>query len=186
MGKVLDKNLCFGQDRLINNDDRLWFKRNVTKQLKNRFNMEWEFMFTQSERLMFGDFLVPGLDPRVYEQVVNSEIPDISWFFLNYAVCGIWCGTHLLASLLEISLVSYKLMFLVRSFVPLLTIYHVREVLSKAPILVNWSSDIWHWSRDDYIKDEIIFGAFESLTQETSLYSRLLAKIKRIPFISPK
>jgi hypothetical protein len=50
----------------------------MTKQLKNRFNMEWEFMFTQSERLMFGDFLVPGLDPRVYEQVVNSEIPDIS------------------------------------------------------------------------------------------------------------
>jgi hypothetical protein len=40
--------------------------------------MEWEFMFTQSERLMFGDFLVPGLDPRVYEQVVNSKIPDIS------------------------------------------------------------------------------------------------------------
>lgn len=78
MGKVLDKNLCFGQDRLINNDDRLWFKRNVTKQLKNRFNMEWEFMFTQSERLMFGDFLVPGLDPRVYEQVVNSEILDVS------------------------------------------------------------------------------------------------------------
>ncbi|KAH8941010.1 hypothetical protein BDL97_14G015200 [Sphagnum fallax] len=56
------------QDRLINNDDKAWFKANITKQLKN-FDLTWDFLFSKTERLIFGDFLVPGLEPRIYEQV---------------------------------------------------------------------------------------------------------------------
>lgn len=63
------------QDRLINNDDRAWFKNNVSKQLGTRFNLTWDFLFSKTERLMFGDFLIPGMDPRVYEQV-QVQPPD--------------------------------------------------------------------------------------------------------------
>ncbi|KAG0617480.1 hypothetical protein M758_5G192300 [Ceratodon purpureus] len=72
------------QDRLINNDDRLWFKNNVTKQLEIRFGLSWDFMFTKSERLMFCDFLTPGADPRAYEQVLSiPNLQKVSEFYLE-------------------------------------------------------------------------------------------------------
>jgi len=88
------KEFCYiCQDRLINNDDKAWFKANITKQLKN-FDLTWDFLFSKTERLIFGDFLVPGLEPRIYEQVSSAwpTAKSVTFYFLSRYIEPVFNG----------------------------------------------------------------------------------------------
>nr|AML30859.1 axonemal inner arm dynein heavy chain 3 [Marsilea vestita] len=60
------------QDRLINNEDRTWFSKTLSIQLEKQFNVQWSDVITH-ERLIFCDFLVPGAEPRIYEEVKDFQ-----------------------------------------------------------------------------------------------------------------
>ncbi|KAL0019092.1 hypothetical protein WJX77_000912 [Trebouxia sp. C0004] len=59
-------------DRLINADDTQWFRDQTKILLGKHFNSQLQEVLT-TDRLVFGDYLVPGADPRVYTQVTDME-----------------------------------------------------------------------------------------------------------------
>eukprot|EP01029_Cantina_marsupialis_P009143 TRINITY_DN2137_c0_g4_i1.p1 TRINITY_DN2137_c0_g4~~TRINITY_DN2137_c0_g4_i1.p1 ORF type:complete len:4119 (-),score=1448.16 TRINITY_DN2137_c0_g4_i1:93-12449(-) len=73
------------QDRLINEQDRKWFDELLATTMKDRFKVEWDDIVTQ-DRLLFGDYLVPGADPRVYEEVsqIDTLVPLIEEYLADY------------------------------------------------------------------------------------------------------
>ena len=60
-------------DRLINADDHGWFKGLVSDKLQEYFSMEYEEVVDGSRRLIYGDYMVPGADPKIYEEVVDMD-----------------------------------------------------------------------------------------------------------------
>lgn len=56
------------QDRLINDEDRAWFRRALEEQLAQQCALTWADVVT-ADRLIYGDYLVPGAEPKVYQQV---------------------------------------------------------------------------------------------------------------------
>jgi hypothetical protein len=58
------------QDRLVADDDRSWFEAQLESHLVSHFSTSRaEVLGTASSRLVYGDFMVPGADPKSYEQV---------------------------------------------------------------------------------------------------------------------
>ncbi|KAG2439747.1 hypothetical protein HYH02_010624 [Chlamydomonas schloesseri] len=58
------------EDRLINDEDHGWFRARQEALLTENFGVGYGAVVT-SERLIFGDFMVPGADPRVYAQITD-------------------------------------------------------------------------------------------------------------------
>lgn len=56
------------QDRLVDNLDKSWFKDLVSNTMKDKLHLGWEDVVTK-EPLLFGDYLVPGGDPKIYTEV---------------------------------------------------------------------------------------------------------------------
>ena len=56
------------QDRLINDEDHTWFRKQITAMLSKHMSREWGDV-VDVDRLIFGDYMVPGADPKVYAQV---------------------------------------------------------------------------------------------------------------------
>ncbi|CBJ31041.1 dynein heavy chain [Ectocarpus siliculosus] len=59
------------EDRLINAEDHAWFKDLLKGIVTNNFQMDWHDVVPQ-ERLIYGDYMIPGAEPTVYE-----EVPDL-------------------------------------------------------------------------------------------------------------
>ncbi|GLI62391.1 hypothetical protein VaNZ11_005010 [Volvox africanus] len=58
------------EDRLINDDDHGWFRKQQETLLGQHFHAGYRDVVT-SERLIFGDFMIPGADPRVYAEITD-------------------------------------------------------------------------------------------------------------------
>jgi dynein heavy chain, axonemal len=60
------------EDRLINAEDHEWFTNLMRKQLEKYFAMDWKDV-VPNERLIYGDYMIPGADPRVRKQnLINN------------------------------------------------------------------------------------------------------------------
>ena len=57
------------KDRLINDQDREWFQDLQKKELTACCSTEWKDIMGETDRLVFCDFLIPGADPQIYQQV---------------------------------------------------------------------------------------------------------------------
>ncbi|KXZ54227.1 hypothetical protein GPECTOR_5g319 [Gonium pectorale] len=62
------------EDRLINDEDHGWFRSRQEELLKAHFECSYQDIVT-TERLIYGDFMVPGADPRVYSQI--NDMPRL-------------------------------------------------------------------------------------------------------------
>jgi dynein heavy chain len=60
------------QDRMTNDTDRNWFKDLLKDMTETEYVLDWNSIYNQ-ERLFFGDYMIPGADPKVY-----TEVEDIS------------------------------------------------------------------------------------------------------------
>ena len=71
LGLWMHENLRVFQDRMVNNEDREWFRDLVDKVSKEKFNgVGWDDVVgVDGERLVFGYYLVPGAEPRQYQRV---------------------------------------------------------------------------------------------------------------------
>jgi dynein heavy chain len=58
-------------DRFINDEDRAWFDNLIIAQTKSEFDMEYRDLV--QGRLLFGDFGVPGADPRLYQHFKDVD-----------------------------------------------------------------------------------------------------------------
>eukprot|EP01060_Flectonema_neradi_P033948 TRINITY_DN5821_c0_g1_i1.p1 TRINITY_DN5821_c0_g1~~TRINITY_DN5821_c0_g1_i1.p1 ORF type:complete len:4165 (+),score=795.81 TRINITY_DN5821_c0_g1_i1:69-12563(+) len=58
------------RDRLVDDVDRSWFDDLLKRQLQKFFKMKWGDVVT-SDRLVFGDFMNPQSDVRIYDEITN-------------------------------------------------------------------------------------------------------------------
>lgn len=56
------------QDRLINDEDRNWFRNLLKEKMKSDFNIEYGQVVT-SEIVLYGDFAIPNADPKIYAEI---------------------------------------------------------------------------------------------------------------------
>ncbi|ORZ30920.1 dynein heavy chain and region D6 of dynein motor-domain-containing protein [Catenaria anguillulae PL171] len=59
-------------DRLVDTNDRTWFRNLIQKTMANHLEMRWEEV-VKVEPILFGDYLVPGADPKQYVQVKDLK-----------------------------------------------------------------------------------------------------------------
>ena len=57
-------------DRLVNNEDRQYFLELQKRELKTHFGLEWSDAVAV-DRLIFGDFMTPGSDAKLYAQITD-------------------------------------------------------------------------------------------------------------------
>jgi dynein heavy chain len=70
------------QDRLINDEDRGWFKSLLTLKMKHDFDLEYKDVIT-NETIIFGDFGMPNADPKMYAEIDDFKAV-INRFILTY------------------------------------------------------------------------------------------------------
>ncbi|KAJ7552868.1 hypothetical protein O6H91_06G073600 [Diphasiastrum complanatum] len=71
------------QDRLVNDEDRRWFSKCLADQLSENFQLSWQNVITW-EPVMFCDFLIPGAEPKVYEEVTDfSKLSQVVEEYLD-------------------------------------------------------------------------------------------------------
>jgi len=61
------------KDRLVNTVDGGWFDSNVRAQLESEFKLDWEDTMPSEARLIAGDYMIPGADTRVYEEIKDMS-----------------------------------------------------------------------------------------------------------------
>ena len=71
------------QDRLVNNEDRQWFQDVLREKIKTAFEVKFEDVLS-NDILIYGDFMVPNADIKVYAEVTDYEkvisIIDFIWY----------------------------------------------------------------------------------------------------------
>ena len=72
------------QDRLINNEDREWFNNLLKERMKVDFSLEYNQVVTV-EPVIFGDFMIPNADPRVY--AVIDDFKQVNFNFKTTKIC---------------------------------------------------------------------------------------------------
>lgn len=62
------------KDRLINDEDAQWLDQTLAQLLEKHFRLAWSDVVT-TDRLLYGDYLVPGADPKPYVQI--ADMPQL-------------------------------------------------------------------------------------------------------------
>ncbi|RYY37138.1 hypothetical protein EON62_01310, partial [archaeon] len=74
-------------DRLVNDDDRAWFDERLKSAVTSTLGLTWEAVVPPTRaRLLYGDYTVPGADPRIYTEVENMEAlqPTVEEYLSDY------------------------------------------------------------------------------------------------------
>ncbi|CAE7685039.1 DNAH1, partial [Symbiodinium sp. KB8] len=74
-------------DRLVSEADRTWFDDHLKEALVSHVGKSWDELDI-GKRLLFGDYLRPGADPRVYEEArdVDRVIPIVQEYLNDHNV----------------------------------------------------------------------------------------------------
>jgi dynein heavy chain len=60
-------------DRLTNQVDHQWFEKTVRNIMSTKLECDYDDVMGDAERLIYGDYMIPGADPRIYEQVTDMD-----------------------------------------------------------------------------------------------------------------
>ncbi|KAG7391800.1 Dynein heavy chain 1, axonemal [Phytophthora pseudosyringae] len=60
------------EDRMVSMQDHDWFRELMRSSVQDFFQRDYEHVVT-NEHLIYGDYLVPGADPKIYEEVVDVD-----------------------------------------------------------------------------------------------------------------
>jgi dynein heavy chain len=60
-------------DRLTNPTDHQWFEKTMRNIMSTKLECDYDECIGGVERLIYGDYMVPGADPRIYEQVTDMD-----------------------------------------------------------------------------------------------------------------
>mgnify|MGYP000067473068 CR=1 FL=1 len=74
------------RDRLVNDADCEWFSKLVRSSLDSKVPIKWEEFMGDRDRVFFGDYMVPGADPKIYEEVqdLTQLVPTIEEYLADY------------------------------------------------------------------------------------------------------
>ena len=65
---VHENTRVFG-DRLINDEDKAWLKSTLAQELEKNTKVSWKSLWEENPEVTYCDFMVPGADPKIYEEV---------------------------------------------------------------------------------------------------------------------
>lgn len=68
------ENTCVFGDRLINEEDRRWLRKTLEDKMEAETPLKRESLWAEKPEVICSDFMIPGADPRVYEEVVVAEL----------------------------------------------------------------------------------------------------------------
>jgi dynein heavy chain len=73
------------EDRMVNKEDHDWFKKLVSEKLDLHFKKSWDSI-VPGERLIYGDYMVPGADPKMYDEVCDEAqlVKTIEEYLIDY------------------------------------------------------------------------------------------------------
>jgi dynein heavy chain len=71
------------QDRLVDKEDRGWFRNLLMSTMSQKLDCNWTEVVTV-EPIIYGDYLVPGADPKIYTEIKVKSILLI----IGYAAFG--------------------------------------------------------------------------------------------------
>ena len=68
------ENMRVYRDRLVNDADRSWFDQLAKALLPKHFALQWDDVVKVKDvaHLVYGDYMVPGADPRVYTEITDT------------------------------------------------------------------------------------------------------------------
>ena len=73
-GLWMHENLRVFQDRMVSNEDREWFRELVDRVASEKLGVTWDQVVGgDGERLIYGDYLIPGADSPVYQRVTDMK-----------------------------------------------------------------------------------------------------------------
>jgi len=73
------------RDRLVNAEDRAWVDSLLQNVLATFLHLDWSKVVPRG-RVIYGDYMVPGADPKVYEEVpdLDSLVPTIEEYLVDF------------------------------------------------------------------------------------------------------
>lgn len=69
------------QDRLVNDEDRIWFRKLLEEKLVESFEIRFDEVVTRSP-LFYGDFMIPSAEVKLYHEITDDE--KVIFFFTNF------------------------------------------------------------------------------------------------------
>jgi dynein heavy chain, axonemal len=71
-------------DRLVNAEDRAWFNGKLQESVEGPMKLAWDDVAGGRATILFGDYMVPGADPKIYCEVDNmSALQPVIEEYLN-------------------------------------------------------------------------------------------------------
>jgi dynein heavy chain len=61
-------------DRLINNEDKDWLNDKLKTNLESFTTLKVDDLFSEKKDIVFTDFMIPGADPRIYDDIDTGEL----------------------------------------------------------------------------------------------------------------
>jgi dynein heavy chain len=68
------ENSCVFGDRLINDEDKGWLRSTLEGKMEEFTTLKVADLWKEKPQVVCTDFMIPGADPRVYEEVIISEL----------------------------------------------------------------------------------------------------------------
>jgi len=65
---------CVFGDRLINDEDKQWLRRTLESKMEQYTAVKAETLWAEKPEVVYSDFMIPGADPRVYEEVNIADL----------------------------------------------------------------------------------------------------------------
>ena len=63
------ENLRVFSDRLVNEADKEWLMCTLSSKFKEASSIEWDSLWERNSTVIMTDFMIPGADPKIYEEV---------------------------------------------------------------------------------------------------------------------
>ncbi|RYG69725.1 hypothetical protein EON64_02000, partial [archaeon] len=84
LGRVwIHENRCVFGDRLVNDTDKAWLKGVLESKLAQHTPLKAEDLWTTSKDVICADFMIPGADPRIYDEVAADNLQSMVEDYLS-------------------------------------------------------------------------------------------------------
>jgi dynein heavy chain len=73
----IHESTCVFGDRLINEEDKTWLRKTLEQDMEKYTDLKAVDLWAESKEVIYADFMYPGADPKIYEEVKASELQGI-------------------------------------------------------------------------------------------------------------
>jgi dynein heavy chain len=75
LGRIwVHENRCVFSDRLVNETDKTWLQEVLTKEMETYTPLRADVLWADKPDVICADFMIPGADPKIYEEINISEL----------------------------------------------------------------------------------------------------------------